>query len=135
MHAVSQVRAILDILEIQHIEKLPHNTPALMAHTQILQSYRYKLSPLLFIEIRLTELICPDTGVRDTCLRAGTGWQQRLRNILTSSTPEYRRRSELDPSIVLAALKDTVTELWRQPFAQTLMDRHSKLHMGGVGTS
>ncbi|KAF8327513.1 G-protein alpha subunit-domain-containing protein [Amanita rubescens] len=92
-------------------------------------------SPLLFIETRLIELICPDIGVRDTCVRASTGWQDRLRNILKSSTPEYRRRSELDPSIVLAASKDTVNELWQQPNVKTLMDQYSKLHMGGVGTS
>ncbi|KAF8742334.1 hypothetical protein AX14_005200 [Amanita brunnescens Koide BX004] len=134
LNIVGQVRSILDILEIEHIKTLPHSDPASIAHYQRLLNYRYKLSPLLFIEIRLTELICPDTGVRDTCLRAGTGWQQKLRNILTSSTPEYRRRSELDPSIVLAALKDTIADLWQQPFAKELMD-HSRLHMGGVGTS
>lgn len=120
---------------MKHIERLPNIDSAEVANYQRIRNFRLKFSPLLFIEAQLIELICPDVGVRDTCVRASTGWQDRLRNILKSSTLEYRRRSELDPSIVLAASKDTVTELWQQPSVKTLMNEYSKLHMGGVGTS
>ena len=135
IYAGSQIRTILDILEQKHIERLPNIDSAEIANYQRIKNFRLKFSPLFFIETRLIELICPDTGVRDTCVRASTGWQDRLRSILQNSTPEYRRRSELDPSIVLAASKDTVNELWQQPNVKMFMDQYSKLHMGGVGTS
>ncbi|KAF8621444.1 hypothetical protein AX15_007798 [Amanita polypyramis BW_CC] len=140
LNIIGQLRMVLDIIDLQMIEDpksvpLPNNLPG-AARQDFVHNYRLQLSPLFFIETRIIELICPEYSLQsDFCLRASTGWRERLRNVSISSTPEYRRRSELDPSIILHALKDKATSLWSYDYVKNLMNEHPRLQMGGIGSS
>ena len=139
-YSYSQLRMVLDIIDLQIIEDpksvpLPVSPPD-AARQDFVHNYRLQLSPLFFIETRIIELICPEYSLKsDFCLRASTGWKERLRNVSIKATPEYRRRSELDPSTILHALKDKATSLWSHDYVKMLMREHPILQMGGIVSS
>lgn len=131
----SSIKTILEVLtdEWESIDSeapaSPTNQESTLPHN--LRRIRLGLSPLLFIETTLTQMLSPEKqSTRDVCVRAGSGWKSMLslrRESLSSHKDEYGRRgshtlaAENDPTQVLAASREDIIHLWRDPRVQEVL--------------
>lgn len=93
------------------------------------------LSPLLFIETNLTQLISSgNRNSRDICVRTGGDWKATLMARSPSpvpSSPIDRKRgghnnhgnNKIDPTSVLAASKDDIIVLWTDPGVRDVLSK------------
>lgn len=100
-----------------------------------LRRIRLGLSPLLFIETNLMQLISPgNRNSRDICVRTGGDWKTTLMARAPSpvpSSPIDRKRSshnnhgnkQIDPTSVLAASKDDIIVLWTDPSVRGVLSK------------
>ncbi|KAI0350747.1 G-protein alpha subunit [Trametes cingulata] len=113
---------------------------------------RMRLSALLPIEEELTRKLLPDAGagggVRDVCVRAGSGWKGVLAalsaNTSTLDVPVQRplvsamkgggsrpgtagsqAKDKDNPSAVLAACRDDIVALWEDSVVQGVLKKHN----------
>lgn len=100
-----------------------------------LRRIRLGLSPLLFIETNLMQLISPgNRNSRDICVRTGGDWKATLMARAPSPVPsspiDGKRSShnnhgnkQIDPTSVLAASKDDIVVLWTDPSVRDVLSK------------
>jgi guanine nucleotide-binding protein subunit alpha len=129
----SNIKRILEVLTEEW-----ETTTVLAPNTRDLQRIRLSLSPLLFIETNLTRMISPEEVAsrhRDICVRPNSEWKSLIRSRRTGSSSsggsyDGSRWSQngTDPTSALAALKDDITTLWKDPGVQAVLKkRHVRL--------
>lgn len=125
------LKIILNILQEEWDSTTPLGTSPLHRN---LQRIRLGLSPLLFIESNIMQLISPGSeNCRDVSVRPGSNWKALLKARADNpvSGPAGGRRSqnplnkETDPTAVLAASKDDILILWQDPSVQVVLKKRN----------
>jgi len=128
------IKTILDALKEEYDSRGPSVTPT-EAHSpqRALSRLRLSLSPLFFIESNLLKLLAPEcSDSRDMTVQAGAGWKslfrQRERPSISSNSHSLGHRpsqtlinQENDPTFVLAAQRDDIATLWKNPEVQEIL--------------
>ncbi|PFH47232.1 hypothetical protein AMATHDRAFT_198341 [Amanita thiersii Skay4041] len=136
LNVISQIRVILEHLEDEWCSPLNNDPNAayqdsddpIASRARNVRHLRLTLSPLFLIETKLLTVICPEFRFgQDVCVRAGSGWKERLLEMFASKSS--RRNSqmlhghELDPTAVLAASKETIVSLWQDEAVRDALRR------------
>ena len=75
----------------------------------------------------------PDRGLRDVCVRAGSGWKGTL-TVSSKERPVARKAQQTkppspvrdnDPTYVLAGSRDDIMTLWEDPAVKTILKKHN----------
>ncbi|KAF5376414.1 hypothetical protein D9615_008585 [Tricholomella constricta] len=119
LNVIGSLKLILDVLQREWESTDAEGKSPL---NRDLRRIRLGLSPLLFIEQNIMQLIAPGNhNHRDVCVRPGSNWKALLRARVEAppdDDPRRKRRSqnplnkEIDPTSVLAASKDDILVLW-----------------------
>ncbi|KAF8063178.1 G-protein alpha subunit [Lyophyllum atratum] len=133
LNLIGSLKLILDIL--QHEWDSTGDTDAKSPLNRDLRRIRLGLSPLLFIEQNIMQLISPGCTHthRDLCVRPGSNWKATLKARtqvpVNGPTDVKRRRSqnhlnkEIDPTSVLVASKDDILVLWNDPNVRAVLKK------------
>ncbi|GLB42578.1 putative G protein alpha subunit [Lyophyllum shimeji] len=133
LNLIGSIKLILDVL--QHEWDTSGDAEPKSPLNRDLRRIRLGLSPLLFIEQTLAQLISPGThNHRDVCVRPGSNWKAIFKaraevNFEDTSENGKRRRSQnhlgkdTDATSVLAASKDDILVLWNDPDVRAVLKR------------
>ncbi|KAG6872599.1 hypothetical protein C0995_008581 [Termitomyces sp. Mi166 len=143
LNLIMSLKLILSILSHECERESTDSYPTPPTLTRDLRRRRLSLSPLLFIQQNLMQLISPGTTEDhyDVCVRPGSHWKKLLRERLQLSEEDEgedegdgqrrntNRRShnpmnrEIDPTPVLVASKNDIMALWGDTQVHAVLKR------------
>ncbi|RDB21671.1 Guanine nucleotide-binding protein alpha-2 subunit [Hypsizygus marmoreus] len=124
------IRSVKTILESLQSEWESTDDPETSQLNRNLRRIRLGLSPLLFVESNILQLISSGSHkYRDVYVRPGCDWKAVLKSRVMQAADGARnkRRSrnpmtkEYDPTSILAASKDDIMFLWNDPGVQAVL--------------
>jgi len=136
LNIIGSIKTILDALSEEYNPKGAPPTPTdANSPRRALSRLRLSLSPLFFIEANLLKILSPEcSDSRDMSVHAGTGWKALLRGKELPSpgadshtfghrpTQTFLNQAN-DPTFVLAAQRDDIIALWKNPEVQEILKR------------
>ncbi|KAG5645581.1 hypothetical protein DXG03_005719 [Asterophora parasitica] len=130
LNVIGSLKLILEVLQREWDSTNPE---ASAPQNRELRRIRLGLSPLLFIEQNVMQLISPGShNHRDLCVRPGCNWKAMLKarsEVPHDDDSRRKRRSknpmqkETDPTSVLAASRDDILVLWNDPNVRAVLKK------------